>query len=428
MNPRPLDGVRVLDLTVVLSGTATTATLGDLGAEVVRVESRRHYPSATKGPRRIRAEGLETLGNTRRGYADRHPGDDPWNRFAVANVNAREKRSVTLELETAAGRAAFDDLVRVVDVLAENNAPGFLERRGLTPDALFALNPRLVLLRMPGAASTGSLAALRGMGPAFEAMAGLRDLRGYPDLPPDAQPESLYMDATTGPAAVAAVLAALRRRDAEGRGATVTVSQMGVMMDHATDQYLAAQVAPTDRPPRENWSWTMAPHGVYPTRGDDEWVAISCRDDGEWRALHELVSPSATAPLAAGATLAERLQRWDAVDAWLAGWCRDQTKGDAFLTLQGAGVAAAPLLRESELLTDPHMTERGAFPLLDHPVVGPRPTPTLPWRSSRWQVRARRAAPLLGEDNAYVLRDVLGYDEAAYRALVDADEIGTDYL
>jgi crotonobetainyl-CoA:carnitine CoA-transferase CaiB-like acyl-CoA transferase len=155
-------------------------------------------------------------------------------------------------------------------------------------------------------------------------------------------------------------------------------------------------------------------------------VAIACRDDAEWAALHGLVG--GPAPVGAEARLADRQARWEAVDAWLADWCRDRTKGQAFLDLQAAGVAAAPVLREGELLADPHMAARGAFPLLDHPIVGSRATPVLPWRSSRWQVRAERAGPLLGEDNRYVIREVLGYDAEAYQALVDADEIGTDYL
>ncbi|MET0145302.1 MAG: CoA transferase [Ilumatobacteraceae bacterium] len=418
---RPLDGVRVLDLTVVLSGTSVTMALGDLGADVIRVESRHHYPSATKGPRRVRAEGVEALGNTRRGYADRDPGDEPWNRFAVANVNAREKRSVTLEIKSDAGRAAFMGLVARADVLAENNAPGFLERRGYAPRQLFDVNPRLVLLRMPGGATDGPLAEIRGLGPAFEAFAGLRDARGYPGLPPDRQPDSMYMDATTGPAAVAAVVAALRERDRTGSGALIVLSQLGVMMDHGADLYGADRHAD---PPRENWSSEMAPHGIYPCSGDDEWLAVSCRSDDEWRALADVVGG---APLATTAALAERLAATTALDAWLGTWTAARAKRDAFARLQHGGVTAAPVMREGELLTDRHLAAREFFLDLDHPLIGVRRTPGPAWRSDRWRIAAERAAPLLGEHNDEVLGDLLGYDQEQLRALRDSGEIGTGY-
>jgi len=427
----PLDGVRVIDLTVVLSGTYTTMALADLGAEVIRVESRRHYPSATKGPRRLRTEGLERIGNTRRGYADRDPGAEPWHRSAIANVNGRGKRSVTMELETEEGRTAFDELVRRSDVLVENNAAGFLERRGLTAARLFGLNHRLVLVRLPGGAPSGALATIKGMGPSFEALAGLRDLRRYPDVPLDRHPETLYMDATTGPAAVAAVLAALRRRRATGEGASVVVSQLGVMMDHARDAYASARSPSHPPAPRENFSWEMAPHGVYRCAGDDEWLALACEDQVEWQALHDVLGASSSTtepPLPASATLGERLERWRAVDDWITGWTSGRMKHDAFHELQRAGVAAGPVLRESELVRDEHMNAVAAFTDFDHPLVGRRRSPGPPSRSTRWHLDERSAAPLLGADNEYVYREVLGYDEAAYRALVEAGEAGTDYV
>jgi crotonobetainyl-CoA:carnitine CoA-transferase CaiB-like acyl-CoA transferase len=427
----PLSGLRVIDLTVVLSGTYTTMALADLGAEVIRVESRHHYPSATKGPRRLRVEGLERIGNTRRGYAERDPGDEPWHRSAIGNVNGRGKRSVTMELETDAGRSAFDDLVRRSDVLVENNSANFLERRGLSAATLFGLNRRLVLVRLPGGAPTGALASIKGMGPSFEALAGLRDLRRYPDVPWDRHPETMYMDATTGPAAVAAVLSALRRRRSTGEGASIVVSQLGVMMDHARDAYAEAQAPRRPAPPRENFSWEMAPHGVYRCAGDDEWLALACEGDEAWRSLHRILSasrPTAEPPLGAASTLEERLDRWRAVDDWVTGWTSSRTKHDAFHELQGARVAAAPVLREGELMTDEHMNAVGAFTDLDHPVVGRRRSPGPPWSSSRWRLDERRAAPLLGEDNEYVYREVLGYDDATYRALIEAGEVGTDYV
>ncbi len=417
---RPLDGIRVLDLTVVLSGPSATMVLGDLGADVVRVESRRHYPSATKGPRRVRADGVEGLGNTRRGYADREPGDEPWHRFAVANLNGRGKRSVTLEIESTDGRAAFEALVGRADVLAENNAPGFLERRGYPPHRLFDVNPRLVLVRMPGGATAGPLADVRGLGPAFEAFAGVRDARGYPDLPPERQPDSMYMDATTGPAAVAAVVAALRDRERTGAGSLVVVSQLGVMMDHAADLYAEPRGPAV---PRENWSVEMAPHGIYRCAGGDEWLAISCRDDLEWRALAAVIDAP---PVAVDATLVDRLAATATLDAWIGAWTAGRDK-DVWRRLQRAGITAAPVLREGELLADAHLAARRFFLDLDHPVVGVRRTPGPSWRSDRWTIAPPAAAPLLGEHNDAILGGVLGYDDARLARLREAGEIGTDY-
>jgi crotonobetainyl-CoA:carnitine CoA-transferase CaiB-like acyl-CoA transferase len=426
---RPLDGVRVIDLTVVLSGTAVTATLGDLGAEVIRVESRRHFPTATKGPRRVPAD-VEPLGNTRRGYADRRPGDRPWERNALPALNARGKRSITFEIAEPRGRELFLQLVGISDVLVENNSPGFLERRGIGPDALWAANPELIIARLPGAADYGPAADVRAMGPTFEAWSGLAALRAWAGAGTDIGPDTMYMDATTVPAAVTAVAAALRARrrarPGPAKGCLVVVSQMGVMMDHGAPAYaesdrVAAATRPNDDP-------HQYPHGVYRSAGADEWVAIAGRDDADWERLCAIVGTDGggPAPVPPTADLAARRAEAAAIDDWLSAWTVSRTKADIVNRLQHDGVPAAPVLRESEFADDPHVRSRGFFRPVTDPVVGTRPHPGPAWVSRAWAAPATAIAGL-GSDNEYVVRELLGWPAAAYAALVADGDLGNEY-
>ena len=179
----PLEGVRILDMTVVWAGPYATCLLGDLGADIVRIDNPYVFPSATRGAMaRPPTEMVADIGGIFGGYPDAEPGDRPWNRIALFNAHARNKRSVTLDLRQPSGREAFLRLVDASDVLIENNSVDLLDKLGIGWDEVHARNPRLIMIRMPSVGLEGPYRNYLGFGVNFEALCGLGALRGYPDL------------------------------------------------------------------------------------------------------------------------------------------------------------------------------------------------------------------------------------------------------
>jgi crotonobetainyl-CoA:carnitine CoA-transferase CaiB-like acyl-CoA transferase len=223
----------VLDLTVVWAGPYTTCILGDLGADVIRVDNPYVFPSATRGVLpRPPAEIVPDLGGIFGGYPDLDPGDRPWNRTALFNAHARNKRSVTLDLRRPLGREAFLKLVEQCDVLVENNSVDPLDKLGLGWDVVHQRNERLIAIRMPSVGLDGPYRNYLGFGVNFEALCGLGAIRGYTDADLSENDSVFHMDAASGSAGAFATLMALRRRERTGVGELVEVSQSENMLNH----------------------------------------------------------------------------------------------------------------------------------------------------------------------------------------------------
>ena len=265
ISSRPLAGIRVLDMTVAVAGPVATLLLGALGAEVVRIETPwgrpRNPTSAIAAP----ADGPE----------------EPWNREPRLNELANSKRSVALNLATAAGREVFLNLVDVSDVVVENYSPRVMGNFELGWEVLHARNPRLIHVRMPAFGMSGPWRDRISYGPGIDAMSGLSWLTGYRDGPP-LKPGNFYCDQNAGLHAAAATIAALRARDRDGVGQTVELAMLEGELQLVGDALVAAQL--TGREParigNEHTSW--APHGVYRARSSeddpDAWIAVACRE------------------------------------------------------------------------------------------------------------------------------------------------------
>jgi crotonobetainyl-CoA:carnitine CoA-transferase CaiB-like acyl-CoA transferase len=187
----PLEGVRVLDLTIALAGAFSTMLLADLGAEVIKIESIRHYPTPTKGPRNpSRGDDPVSL-SAARDYPDMHPGTDRWNRLSWFNAQARNKRDVTIDLTRDRGREMFLQLVARSNGLVENNPPALLEKLGLGPSVLLERNPGFVIVRMPPLGLSGPDMDTTGFGWHFEDLGGFLRVQGYPD---GEEVGSIFMD------------------------------------------------------------------------------------------------------------------------------------------------------------------------------------------------------------------------------------------
>ena len=395
----PLNGVRVLDLTHVWAGPLGTRILGDLGANVVKIEA-----PLGRGPREYKG-GLP-LG----GWLGNKPPDEPWNVNAIFVKLQRNKRSVALDLKADAGREAFLELVAVADVVIENFSARAMPALGLGYPELSAANPRIVYVAMPGFGTSGPYRDRVAFGPTVEPMSGLTSVMGYGPEEPRNTAMAL-MDPTTAVNAAAAVVDALRRRERTGKGAFVEMSlhEGGVAL---WGPWLAEHQLGGDIRRLGNRHPRMAPHGVYRCAGEDAWVAVGCRHGTDWRALCGLIEG-----LSAEADLAARLADQDRIDEALSAWTCTRSKAEAAEALQARGVPAGPVNITPDMTADAQVRARGFF---DHVEPGPTPMPGNPIKMAGTGPADWTPCPRLGADNRAVLADWLGYEAGRIDALETA--------
>ena len=426
-DPRlPLEGIRVLDLTVVWAGPAATMYLADLGAEVIRVDNPYVFPTATRGTMaRPPRELVPQLGPLS-GYPDHDPGERPWNRHNMFSSHARNKLSCTLDLTTDLGRETFLRLVEQADVVVENNTVGVLPKLGLDWDTLRRANPALIVVRMPPMGLDGPYADWLGFGANFEALCGLTAIRGYRDDDPTSLTSVFHMDPASGAGAAFATMAALHRREQTGEGELIEFSQSENMLQHIGEYLIDAARTGRRHESGGNRSLAVSPQGCYRCDGDDAWVVISCADDTDWAALAGVVGGPGLVGDERFATLAGRQLLHDELDALISAWTGQRTPAEAAAAVQHAGVAAGPVLRESELRDDPHLAERGFFRRQGSVDQGWHSYPGQQWK---WTGPEMRWGPInrLGDSNEYVYRDLLGLDDGAWARLVDEGHISVDY-
>ncbi|MBC9732341.1 CaiB/BaiF CoA-transferase family protein [Nocardioides marmotae] len=398
----PLEGVRVLELTNNWAGPLAGRHLGDLGAEVLKVE-------------------VATRPATRAGF---HPAGRPglrhWNRAGYFNEMNRNKRGFSLDLSTDRGRELFLELVRTSDVVLENNASRVMPKLGLGYEVLREVNPRLVMASISGFGATGTRKEWVAFGSNIEAATGLAAMTGYDGETPY-RTGSFVADPIGGTQAALAIVAALERVARCGRGTHLDLSLIEATTPWTLLGLAALQSTGSRLVPLGSADAWDAPTGAYPTAGDDEWVAIAVRSADQWRSLVALADfdlPDWSAE--------ERVLHRAEIDEALGGWTRTAPQYDVARSLQAVGVPAAPILKNPQFHTDPHLHARGTFVWVDHPETGVLPYPGFPWRFSVTHPEVRHAAPSFGEANAYVLRHLLGLGEDQIHQLyvdgVTADE------
>lgn len=378
-----LAGVKIADFSWVGAGPRATKDLADHGATVVKVESRKRLD----------------LGRMSPPFKDGKRDPDGSAFFAITNTS---KLGVTINLSDPRGVAVAKRLVAWADVVVENFGKGFMERLGLDYATLSAERPDLIMLSVSVAGRTGPMSDLRGYGNSAAALSGLAALSGWPDRPPH-MPPFAYGDVVAPMFATLGVLGALEERRRTGRGQHVDVSQVEPLVHVIGDVLVRGQLGETAKP--GNGSPVMAPHGIYPARGHDQWIAIAVKDNAAWRALAEMagIDPSLD-------------RRGPEVENALANWTIGQDKHVLAATLAAAGVAAEPVADGRDVFSDPELIESGHFVAIDHAVLGRCDMPAPPARFAQADIVVG-PPPLLGEHNHQVFVDMLGMDEAEIAAL-----------
>lgn len=430
-NPLPLDGVRIADITVVWAGPHVTQVLAEWGADVIRVEPITHVQPYSRGAERVqtRAVALSSAqqGVLVGGYPDSEPGEDPWNRNNAFNSHSRNKRSMACDIMLPEGREAFLRLIEKCDVLVENNVPITIERAGITYDVLKEVNPRLIMLRMPAYGLDGPYKNYRGFGTHVEGMIGHHWLRGYPDGSPDETGEAFTADALAGVMGAFAVTSALLKREETGVGQQIEMPLAEAFLPALGEWILDYTINGRVAPPQGNLHRSHAPHSVYPTQGEDQWIAIDVATDEEFRALCDVLGTADLTSDERFQTAAARKANEAALDAALAEATRPWDKDELFHRLQAAGVTAGSVHNEAELMRSPHLLERGFFEDLTIEGTGTHTYPGIMTKWANTPNHLRTPPPRLGEHNEEIYLDLLGYSREEYDDLVARGLVGTTY-
>jgi crotonobetainyl-CoA:carnitine CoA-transferase CaiB-like acyl-CoA transferase len=400
----PLAGVRVLELGYGIAAPVAARNLAQFGADVIRVESRRR-------PDSLRLGGAGWLPQ----------GFDPAVRqdtLPSLNFSSAEKRSVGLEIDHPAGRAAFERLVAVSDVVITNVSEEVLARLGLTYERISALKPDIVHVTLPAFGSDGPYRAYRTWGHNLSAASGIDHLIGWSDRDP-VQIGFAYPDFVSAQAGTVAVLAALRRREQTGEGAHIEVWQYAMALACLGPAIVAAQVDGRAPTAIGNRSADRAPRGVYPSRGDERWIAIAVEDDSMWDALCRVPGLEGLGTDTRFATIEQRLAHHDELDAELTEWTRTRTDWEAAAELQSFGVAAFPVFDAWDLIADPQLAARDFFQALPHARFPRDLVFGQAVHLSETPPRAEHAAPALGEHSREILRELAGLDDVAIDSLIE---------
>ncbi|WP_200945096.1 CaiB/BaiF CoA-transferase family protein [Nocardioides sp. Root224] len=369
---RPLEGVRVLDLAWVWSGPMVAASLADLGAEVIKVESRtRPDPSRVRG----------------RAFRNGKPMDGPELEVTpYHNQMNRSKRSIEIDITTDAGADLVRRLANECDIVVENMRPGVLAKRGLDYAALSNDHPELVMVSLSMLGQTGPLSGIRGYAVVMSGLAGLDSLIGY---------NAERLIGTFNPAlgdpngavhGLAAVLAAWHRRTRTGRGAWIDVSQVEALLSILPVPILRAERASVLPPANAHSTWAV--HGTFATSGTDSWVSVAARSELEEARLAEWAASNG--------------RGGDDLEARVAASIAALTQTEAVHQLQALGVPAAPVVGYEEIVRSGEVCD-----LVPHRWLGEQPLFGLVWRRAGQRLQIQRSSPLLGQDTVGVLRDVL---------------------
>ena len=419
-NYMPLDGIRALELAEIWAGPFCGLLMGDMGAEIIKVEAIQRIGRGPIAPK----EGSA-------GYPEGDPGKAPWNRQGMFNAVNRNKLGITLDLGSEEGKEMFLDLVNISDVVFTNYSNGVMERLGLGYDTLRKVRPAIIVLFTPGYGNSGPYRNFRSMGMAIDAISGHSSLRGYPDEELNTNSLVHHPDAVAAATASFAISAALYNRTITGKGQFIDLSQAEAFAPHMGEMFLEYQMTGKERSRRGNSHPVLAPHGCYRCEGEDKWITIAIESDTKWAKMCEIMNAPSLAINSKFSTTSSRQKNKSLLDKTITEWTSTRDRYKLFYLLQEAGIASGPVLNSGEdAYQDPHLQERQYFQVVSHPEAGVFPLSGPIWRYPLKdpQDLPHNPAPTLGQHNSYILSEVLGLPNEDMEILAKKDIIGTDPL
>lgn len=392
MTAKPLDGVRVLDIASFIAAPFAATIMSEFGAEVIKIE---------------------------------HPkGGDPWRRYGTKTAGpdqsmawlteARNKNSITLNLNSKAGANLFKKLVKSADVVCENFRPGTLEKWGLGWDVLSEINPRLVLLRVSGYGQTGPYKDRPGFARIAHAYGGLTYLSGIPGEIPVTPGSTSLGDYMTGMYGCIGIMMALRHRDATGQGQVVDCALYESIfraLDEIAPRYARDGFV---REAEGTGTVNACPHGHFRS-GDSKFLAIACTTDKMFERL--TVAMGRADLLERFGDQADRLAGRDIVLAEVEAWTKSMPRDQVIAVCTDNGVPAGAVNSIADIFNDPHFKERGTLTTLDVPGIGPITVPAALPRLSETPGEVKTLGPTLGNANDDIYGRELGLTKDEINAL-----------
>ena len=393
--PRPLEGLRVLDIGTLIAGPFGASLLADFGADVIKVEQ----PGTGDS---MRVSGGKQVDGVSLGWV----------------TLARNKRSITLNLREPEGQALFLRLVAVADLVIENFTPGTLERWQIGPEVLRRANPRLILVRVSGFGQTGPYSRRGGYDRIALGYSGLMYATGYPDRPP-VRPAFAMADFTTAMFGALSALMALYHRDVhQGPGQEIDLALFEPIFRISEDLIPAYDRLGVVRERIGNRNPGFSPAGNFLTR-DGRWLQIAAGGDRVWRRMAVAMDQPELADDERFLTAQGRSRNADQLETLIAAWIAEQDFEAAFAILDAAGVPAGGIYTAAEIAADPHFAAREDIISVDHPAIGPVKMPGVVPKFSATPGRVDWPGPMLGEHNPAVYGELLGLDEQGLGALRD---------
>lgn len=397
-----LSHIRVLDLTRVLAGPWCAQTLADLGADVIKLER----PGAGDDTRHWGPPYLKT------------PDGADTREAAYYLCANRNKRSITVDIATPEGQKIVRELAATSDVVLENYKVGQLKKYGLDYESLKAIKPDLIYCSVTGFGQTGPLAERAGYDFIVQGMGGFMSITGERDALPGGGPQKAGVaiaDLMTGMYATVAVLAALAHRERTGEGQAIDMALLDVqvaMLANVASNYLIGGKAP------QRWGnahQNIVPYQAFQT--SDSWIIVAVGNDGQFRKFAEVGGRPELADDERFATNPERVRHRELLVPIVADMVRTRSKREWIEALEAAGVPCGPINDLGEVFDDAQVQARGLRVEVPHPSGATTPLVRNPIRMSVTPPEVRSAPPTLGEHTEAVLRDVLGYGEAAIAEL-----------
>ncbi|MFP7296465.1 CaiB/BaiF CoA transferase family protein [Neobacillus niacini] len=405
MSSFPIEGIRILDLSMWWSGPMCTSYLGALGAEVIKVESIQ-FPDGFR-------------------YTMAPPGEKDWwelgPQFNAANMN---KLGLTLNLNDPEGIKLFIDLVKKSDVVIENFSPRVMENFGLSYDELCKVKPELIMVSMPAYGKSGPYRDKPGFAYTFEILSGIAQTNGYENENP--MIISGVGDVIASFHTAYALLVALEYRSQTGKGQHIEVAQ-----SEACANLIGQPIADVSMNGRSwgrmgNRQPNMAPHGVYRSKGEDSWIAIAITNDVEWKRFCEVIGNPLLADDERFKTAAARCEYQDELDELVENWTVKLCHREASDILQKNGLSAGPVLEVDEMVEDPFL--QGMFQEMTRDLTGTHLFPSWPVKFSGDRLEHLSPAPKLGQHNEYVLKNILELTDEQIGVLKQRDIIGIEPL
>ena len=396
----PLSGVRIADLTNVIAGPVATRMLAHMGAEILKIE----LPWG-------RAIGnIAMHGDDEEGRA--------YNKVGTFNEVNRAKKSMAIDLTHESGKELFREIVSISDIVIQNYSPRVMGNLSLDYENLRKIKPDIIMVSMPALGLEGPWSNYISFGPGTDALGGLSSITGYMDGNPH-KPGNFYADHNSGFHVATGLMAALYHKSQTGEGQHLEIVLREATMSVIGEHFIEYQLTGKEPKRSGNDHQTFFPHGIFPCKGNDSWVAISIESEREWKSLCDLLAAFDLKDDPDLSDIKTRRLNYQKIESKITEWTKKRTNQQAMNQMQSKGIRAGIVAKASDILSDKHFSERGYLDTVDHPDAGKYTSPGLPFKFSKAATNVGVRAPMFSEHTISILSNLLCKDIRTIDSLIE---------